>query len=159
MNRMCMTTINSLQLINAFQLVQYGPRERAKIARSKETRRPPFVPTREDKRQGRPPPRCPPHRLVSGVLTFRASLRLYFERHILKPLFRLMGAGVEIKTRRLSATGSDGAGGVNVHRPSAAAAAATAVVFVVVVGSLRRRYDHPSHRDLRIPRRRRSTAR
>jgi hypothetical protein len=38
-----------------------------------------------------------------------------FERHILKPGFHVIGARVE--TRRLSATGSYGSGGVNVHRP------------------------------------------
>jgi hypothetical protein len=40
-----------------------------------------------------------------------------FERRILKPVFHFIGARVE--TRRLSATGSYGSGGVNVHCPAA----------------------------------------
>jgi hypothetical protein len=46
------------------------------------------------------------------------AVQVAFERHILKPVFHLMGARVE--TRRLSAMGSYGSGGVNVHCPAVA---------------------------------------
>jgi hypothetical protein len=48
-------------------------------------------------------------------------VRVAVERHILKPNFHLIGARVKttwLGTRRLSAMGSCGSGGVNVHRPT-----------------------------------------
>jgi hypothetical protein len=47
------------------------------------------------------------------------AVQVAFERHILKPGFHLIGARVE--TRRLSAMGSYGSGGVTVHRPTSPA--------------------------------------
>jgi hypothetical protein len=43
------------------------------------------------------------------------AAQVAFERHVLKPVFHLIGARVE--TRRISDMGSYGSGGVNVHRP------------------------------------------
>jgi hypothetical protein len=42
------------------------------------------------------------------------AAQVEFERHILKPVFHLIG--VRVETRGLSAVGSYGSGGVNVHR-------------------------------------------
>jgi hypothetical protein len=46
------------------------------------------------------------------------AMQVEFKRHILKPFYHLICARVE--TRRLSAMGSYGSGGVNVHRPTLA---------------------------------------
>jgi hypothetical protein len=49
-------------------------------------------------------------------VVLEGAVQVEFERHVLKPGFHLIGSRVE--TRRLSAMGSNGSGGVNVHRPT-----------------------------------------
>jgi hypothetical protein len=46
------------------------------------------------------------------------AVQVAFKSNILKPGFHLIGSRVE--SRRLSAVGSHGSGGVNVHRPTSA---------------------------------------
>jgi hypothetical protein len=54
---------------------------------------------------------------VGGSVGVRGvAVQVEFEGHILKPVIPLIGARFE--TRRLSAMGSYGSGGVNVHRPT-----------------------------------------